>query len=156
METSAVAGTSFTNMTVRGISSVQHKSKKYELKVKANDKLLPKGKTVYHCDVCDRDFNRRINFLNHAHKQRFRRRESAQQHDTNNEPQRQTYQCDMCKKVLVSKNGLITHHKRHLRMYSHKCEICEKPFYDSHSLRLHINSRHTGKDKFVCDLCETV
>ncbi|XP_066254732.1 zinc finger protein OZF-like isoform X42 [Euwallacea similis] len=64
-----------------------------------------------------------------------------------------TFQCHTCDKVLCSKQALVTHTKRHSRVYDIKCQFCGKGFFSNSSLRLHVNSRHTGKSRFVCDIC---
>lgn len=63
-------------------------------------------------------------------------------------------QCEICQKVLGSKQSLVAHTKRHLRLYDYKCEFCGKGFFSTGSLKLHINSRHTGKSEFICKICE--
>ncbi|KAH1003720.1 hypothetical protein HUJ04_003591 [Dendroctonus ponderosae] len=67
--------------------------------------------------------------------------------------EKELYQCEICKKVLGSKQGLVSHTKRHLKIYDMTCEFCGKGFFCAGSLRLHVNSKHTGKSNFVCNVC---
>ncbi|KAL1517639.1 hypothetical protein ABEB36_001377 [Hypothenemus hampei] len=123
---------------------------------------------VFNCNHCQRTFQKSYQFFYHLNehknvsnfscpncKKAFSTKLKLTTHYSRCHDKRIStyYQCETCEKILGSKQGLLTHRKRHLKLYNVKCEFCGKGFFCSGSLRLHVNSKHTGKSNFVCDIC---
>ena len=65
------------------------------------------------------------------------------------------FNCRFCDHNSVNMNALEAHLRTHLKEKPHKCQICEKEFSESHSLKGHMNI-HSDKHKernFNCSLC---
>ena len=71
-------------------------------------------------------------------------------------------QCNLCKKIFSSRNSLVTHEKlTHYKPKEYsdtkrklKCDICEKYFINTVSLKLHLDAVHgTGAKNYVCEVC---
>ena len=64
------------------------------------------------------------------------------------------YPCHLCTKVFRGRKWLLT---RHLAshtpdVYSHKCTICDKSFWDAYRLNRHMSS-HENLRSFLCTHC---
>ncbi|XP_050312487.1 zinc finger protein OZF-like [Anthonomus grandis grandis] len=142
--------------------------------VKWHNLLKIKTEEVLHltCDHCSKTFAKKYQLLYHlktVHKdaspfecsechKTYKFREKLEQHLAKHQrspkaPNREAFGCDICHKTLYSKQGLIAHTKRHMKLYSIKCDTCGKGFFGQNSLRLHINSKHSGKSEFICGIC---
>lgn len=95
----------------------------------------------FECSSCDKKFKTTRQLITHARCHATIKKE------------KDLFQCEICKKVLGSKQGLVSHTKRHLKIYDMTCEFCGKGFFCAGSLRLHVNSKHTGKSNFICNVC---
>lgn len=60
--------------------------------------------------------------------------------------------CSTCGKCFLSKTYLTEHSRIHLGIRPYKCEICEKAFTQRGSLTIHKRS-HTGERPFRCEFC---
>ncbi len=65
-------------------------------------------------------------------------------HTHTNEP----YKCEICSKQFRKKMFMLIHFKRiHLGQKSHKCDFCDKGFFDLRDKKLHLQD-HTGEKPF--------
>ena len=62
--------------------------------------------------------------------------------------------CDMCGKVLVSKEGLRLHKQVHDGIKSKMCPFCGKRFQRSIQLQSHVKRVHGSERPFVCKHCQ--
>jgi len=61
------------------------------------------------------------------------------------------FSCDICKKGVGTKGGMIYHMKAHLFGKPFKCEICSRSYTTKNDFDTHYK-RHAGQT-FTCDLC---
>jgi Zinc finger, C2H2 type len=61
------------------------------------------------------------------------------------------FNCDLCKKGVGTKGGLLYHMKAHLNGRPFKCDICKKSYSTKNDFDTH-NKRHSGQ-VFMCDFC---
>ncbi|KAF9812378.1 hypothetical protein SFRURICE_005489 [Spodoptera frugiperda] len=61
--------------------------------------------------------------------------------------------CGVCGKKFRYPSGVLEHQKKvHMGEKTCVCNLCEKRFFDNHSLKLHLKT-HSDVRKFKCDLC---
>ncbi|CAB3262397.1 unnamed protein product [Arctia plantaginis] len=64
-----------------------------------------------------------------------------------------TPECQACEKVFKSRKSLSLHIRRdHLMERQHKCPECDKSFFESATLKIHM-IKHTGVRSFKCNIC---
>ena len=51
------------------------------------------------------------------------------------------YKCELCMKVLKSRQNFIKHLKRHEKIQCHICHLCGRGFVLSHELRRHVSKK---------------
>lgn len=66
------------------------------------------------------------------------------------------YQCSVCNKICGNGEEIVTHLLRHRDYRPHKCDECDKTFFDKFKMKLHKNTHRFNEDamkKFICDFC---
>ena len=66
-----------------------------------------------------------------------------------------TFQCDMCEKKFMSTNSLRVHKKFncHDKIKAFFCELCGKNYSRKQKLDQHINAVHEKKRNYKCEVC---
>ncbi|XP_015114598.1 gastrula zinc finger protein XlCGF57.1 [Diachasma alloeum] len=67
-------------------------------------------------------------------------------------PTKSIFQCDVCKKVFMTKSVLERHILTHTHERQFDCKICGKRFKQAGHLKSH-TLVHTGERKFACSIC---
>ena len=62
------------------------------------------------------------------------------------------FQCEICDKLFSQTGSLKKHRRIHSGEKPFKCEICEKAFAQQSNLRLH-KRVHSGEKPFECKIC---
>ncbi len=62
------------------------------------------------------------------------------------------YDCNLCKKKLLTKSALISHNKKHSKIARCICNICGKIFLTHKAFNAHMK-RELGEKKFSCIAC---
>ncbi|KAK6997580.1 zinc finger protein ZFAT [Biomphalaria glabrata] len=63
------------------------------------------------------------------------------------------YQCQYCSYSCVQKQQMNTHMLQHTLEYPFCCQLCSAKYKKQDSLKIHFQSQHENKHRFVCDLC---
>lgn len=113
-------------------------------------------KKRYACDLCEKSFNRRPNLSKHRKNihssilthvcgecgRRFAFAEDLKNHLIYHTGERRY--CDLCDKSFIYSSSLKKHKKSiHQKLRSFACELCDKRFYSGFELKRHSHS-HTG------------
>ncbi|XP_076810369.1 uncharacterized protein LOC143453106 [Clavelina lepadiformis] len=103
-----------------------------------NHMLVHSESQIYKCSDCDRMFHREahLRFHQYSHKNSDK-----------------GYQCNICKKYLVSSSNLRLHMKIHTGEKAFVCKICNKSFVFPNDLKRHTRT-HTGEKPFKCKVCK--
>jgi KRAB domain-containing zinc finger protein len=102
------------------------------------ESVHPLGKP-FECQYCDKAFNRNSTLKRHI------------RIHTNEKP----FVCPVCDKAFRAGDALKVHERIHTGDKPYKCKYpnCDKAYAHPMGLDFHINSVHTGKRNFLCDLC---
>lgn len=105
-----------------------------------------KGEKPYQCEVCDRYFS-----------ESSTRRKHRLTHFPEEQKQLTMFSCEICGKVIKSRDSFKQHMEVHSGAKNFECPICNKSFARKSTLRVHIVT-HTGKPKdrptdLICPLC---
>uniref|UniRef100_A0A8W8MBJ1 C2H2-type domain-containing protein n=2 Tax=Magallana gigas TaxID=29159 RepID=A0A8W8MBJ1_MAGGI len=118
----------------------------------------------FKCSKCERGFCREMNLKTHmlnAHAnvkpftcelcgRSFLRQQQFNQHIRSN--CLKMFVCDVCDKVLSTKQSLILHKMTHTNERNFLCKFCGKKFLAVYVLKRHVRI-HTGEKPFACDQC---
>jgi uncharacterized Zn-finger protein len=63
------------------------------------------------------------------------------------------HECDVCEKSFRDSNSLKAHMRIHTNEKPYECEVCEMKFRHSGSLKTHMRI-HTNEKPYACDVCE--
>ncbi|KAJ8894670.1 hypothetical protein PR048_007335 [Dryococelus australis] len=66
--------------------------------------------------------------------------------------QQETFRCEYCGKVFVSKVALLSHVRLHTKVNTHVCQLCSKAFVTEKHLMVHV-LRHTNEQAHECEQC---
>lgn len=67
------------------------------------------------------------------------------------------FSCDLCGKKLSTKSSVFCHmNELHVKERKHKCNYCEKTFYRTDRLKIHVISAHMDPSQWphVCKICD--
>ncbi|XP_037051690.1 protein suppressor of hairy wing [Bradysia coprophila] len=100
----------------------------------------------FSCQVCGRDFTRKYHLDRHKMYSKCGSGKNKSE-----------LTCQVCSRVFTRIDNLREHLRGHMgkptRRKDYQCPYCEKSFYGSSLLNIHIRT-HTGEKPFLCDLCE--
>ncbi|XP_031635554.1 zinc finger protein 37-like [Contarinia nasturtii] len=109
---------------------------KYNLKRHMQAKHL--GEKSFRCGVCEKGFCTKFNL---------------KQHLATHAKQR-PFRCAKCYRPFFQESDKETHEERcNRRLY--QCYVCKDLKQNSHQLKQHMRSHHTGDKPFPCKLCDT-
>ena len=63
------------------------------------------------------------------------------------------YECDVCEKRFRHSGTLRVHKRIHTNEKPYECDVCEKAFRESGNLKEHMRI-HTNEKPYECDVCE--
>jgi len=66
-------------------------------------------------------------------------------------PKTETFQCQICSKILSTKSILERHVSEHNKTI--KCKFCEKLFGNQSRLKDHVKNYHENKIEYICNIC---
>ncbi|KAH9376952.1 hypothetical protein HPB48_002733 [Haemaphysalis longicornis] len=92
--------------------------------------------TVYHCQVCRKEFHQRYNLRRHMRSQHAK----------------ESTECHFCGKVFKRMSGLKTHELTHTGQRPYVCSSCGRTFTQKHHMMRH-QLVHAPKFNIVCSIC---
>ncbi len=63
------------------------------------------------------------------------------------------HECDVCEKSFTTSGSLKIHMRIHTNEKPYECDVCEKSFSRSDTLKEHMRT-HTNEKPYECDVCE--
>ena len=63
------------------------------------------------------------------------------------------HECDVCEKRFTTSSSLKIHMRIHTNEKPYECDVCEKRFTQSGSLKIHMRT-HTNERPYECHVCE--
>ena len=100
--------------------------------------------TLYNCDTCDFHTMLKNSFDTHKRKHM-------------EELNKNIFECTICEKSFMSKNGLNHHNQNIHEGIRYECDVCQLTFVSKAYLAFHKESKHTSGENPIlakCDLCE--
>ena len=98
---------------------------------------------------CDKfKFSVTENFICNICLRYFSSKQKRDNHIENIHSQKKRYSCKVCAKIILSKDGLVSHMKTHTCSSHHQCPDCKKVFNHKSNLSRHLKSTgHSKSDK---------
>ncbi|KAF2878949.1 hypothetical protein ILUMI_27222 [Ignelater luminosus] len=96
----------------------------------------------YDCTICNLHYNSHSGLKRHQ----------LRHHRQAGKPINTSVKCNMCEKVLSSKDKLKFHQRTHTGYKPHECVVCSKRFIRKEQLKEH-ERVHTGERPFACEHC---
>ena len=110
--------------------------------VTSHKKNIHKGKKVYKCLVCSRDFSTKSIMTYH-----IKRIHEGKKFE-------KTFKCELCEKRIGSKGNLKRHiDVVHCEQKQFKCDTCEKQFSSFYNLKQHKKGVHEKEKPYHCNKC---
>ena len=106
------------------------------------DTTVHKGKNKFNCDLCEKFYTSTSALKYHIEVFHGRL---------------EKFNCGQCKKSFVTPEILAIHEAYHnstQKSKGYKCDICEKIYYQSSTLKTHFDSVHGGLKVYQCNSCE--
>ncbi|KAJ9584525.1 hypothetical protein L9F63_021135 [Diploptera punctata] len=157
----------------------QEFSDKYRLQQHLQEKHQ-KEKVMYKCCFCNETFNTKKAYKTHeemhpedshlkkqlvdhkdiAHRDphcRFCGKEitkakTLRNHELRHIREKDSFECDICKRVFKTKTGLRHHVAVHTGEYKYCCDYCGRGFMSRMMMEEHL-SMHTKEERYICDVC---
>lgn len=119
------------------------------------------------CDLCGKRFKLLADLLIHHHnvkdnserpfscefcEEKFKTLYKLQSHRDRIHSSKKKHACNVCGKLLRTKNGLQTHRQTHSGQRPFECKICGKKFVQAVNLEIHARI-HSGEKPYVCKRC---
>ncbi|XP_023710442.1 zinc finger protein 62 homolog isoform X2 [Cryptotermes secundus] len=73
-------------------------------------------------------------------------------HELRHLRQKDSFECDICKRVFKTKTGLRHHIAVHTGEYKYCCDYCGRGFMSRMMMEEH-RSKHTKEERYICDVC---
>jgi len=129
---------------------------------KAHEEIHPE-RFSFRCDECDMPFLKEKQLLDHKdaiHRDphcRFCGKEimkakTLRSHELRHIRQKDSFECDICKRVFKTKTGLRHHIAVHTGEYKYCCDYCGRGFMSRMMMEEH-RSMHTKEERYICDVC---
>lgn len=129
------------------------------LKVHADNELIK-------CQLCDHQFlhifEHTMHLQTHNAKtfkcevclKEYKSKSQLKEHRTIH-TERVKFECDLCGKQFVKKQGVETHmHEKHIGIREYMCETCGASFFRSSDLKRHMEGIHSDVRPFKCNVCQ--
>ena len=125
----------------------------------SREKLFPKLKRKFDCNICDRDFMQKsgldyhIKAVHEGHKphecaicnSKFTTEQYMKNHKSSVHEGKRPYKCSICDATFAQNSGMNTHIKNVHEGKRHQCKICDTKFVQKRSMLNHIAVIHAGK-----------
>jgi uncharacterized Zn-finger protein len=112
---------------------------------------IQKTNSIYSCDFCGKEFNRKRNIYVHVQRhfriQRFECLECSKPFRTRDDLHRhkfihsnsnvKKFACEICEKRFVNRKNLVRHKSTHLTERNFICGLCQKSFKTGKELKMH-------------------
>ncbi|PSN54465.1 hypothetical protein C0J52_05544 [Blattella germanica] len=129
---------------------------------KAHEEVHPE-RFSFKCDECDQPFMKEKQLLDHkdaVHRDphcRFCGKEivkakTLRNHELRHIREKDSFECDICKRVFKTKTGLRHHVAVHTGEYKYCCDYCGRGFMSRMMMEEH-RSMHTKEERYICDVC---
>ncbi|ERL90365.1 hypothetical protein D910_07714 [Dendroctonus ponderosae] len=117
--------------------------KKHQDLMHPNGKIMTKRRYACLEIGCDKAYTRKKALVDHQR--------TKHMICLTNEPL--SYSCEICQKVILSRENLQIHIRAHNGERPFKCKVCGKAFHANKYLKQH-SVVHTGEKRFVCKVCD--
>ncbi|XP_048508636.1 zinc finger protein 808-like isoform X6 [Athalia rosae] len=142
------------NENFTSISKLKDHLLEHVNKTEQVDEPQPK---VYTCSLCNETFDKKFAMRRHIymHEGYIENKEESEilkkaQVIANN---RCAWQCDTCKKVIMTKRGFLRHYRLHIGIRPCKCTFCGNQYRIKQDLRRHVRDVHERIKKHRCKIC---
>ena len=129
---------------------------------KTHEEIHPE-RFSFRCDECGMPFLKEKQLIDHkeaTHRDphcRFCGKEivkskTLRNHELRHIRQKDSFECDICKRVFKTKTGLRHHIAVHTGEYKYCCDYCGRGFMSRMMMEEH-RSMHTKEERYICDVC---
>jgi uncharacterized Zn-finger protein len=129
---------------------------------KVHEEIHPE-RFSFKCNECGMQFLKEKQLLDHrdsVHRDphcRFCGKEivkakTLRNHELRHIRQKDSFECDVCKRVFKTKTGLRHHIAVHTGEYKYCCDYCGRGFMSRMMMEEH-RSKHTKEERYICDVC---
>lgn len=97
-------------------------------------------KPKYRCEICQKEFFQKVNFLNH---------------EKTHNIQNRNFNCDQCDKSFFEKSHLLRHQNFHSESRDYQCNLCLKFYKTERCLKVHKQVHSDPSNRpFKCEFCQ--